>query len=181
MKDNKSKNRLIIIIVLIILAAAYLIWLRNKLNGSARENIQLRIDALNREKDILKKHQNKINELREKLRKQSEKVWKKLVWVCVLIFLLIDVALYFVIPDIDIYKLHKLSSLIIGGFSLIGILFFYQLYSVKEFLFEYLKEYSYKKVVGDRDAQYFDSKLESIADRIEQIDLEISQLQKKLD
>lgn len=185
MSFKRNNNWLIVLVIGIILFIIYWHYYKNQVKDEKdveeSETIQRlrRIDNLNREKDILNSHLKKNIDLKVKIDEQSEKLWKRFIRVLI-IFLILSNTLYFLIfKAFSLENILTLYSIIIGALNIIYLFFFFKFFSIKKFIFNNLKEYSYKLVAGNRDAEYYETRNESIHDRIDQIDLEIEQLVNK--
>lgn len=185
MSFKKNNNWLIVLVIGIILFIIYWHYYKNQVkdekDAEESETIQRlrRIDNLNREKGILNSHLKKNIDLKVKIDEQSEKLWKRFIRVLI-IFLILSNTLYFLIfKAFSLENILTLYSIIIGALNIIYLFFFYKFFSIKKYIFNNLKEYSYKIVAGNRDAEYYETRSESIKDRIDQIDFEIEQLNKK--
>lgn len=142
-----------------------------------------RIAGLEKEKEILIKHEQKNIDLEQKVKDQSEILWKKMIRYLILFFVglnLIYLLIYFLIyqafPFEGIITFYSIFVVVFTlGYAFISL----QVFSLKSFIFVELREHSYKLVAGFRDAEYYKSRMENIQDRIDQIDLEIEQLTQK--
>jgi hypothetical protein len=133
-----------------------------------------RISSLQNERSILSSHKQKIDVLEKKIDSKSDQYWRKLIRILTSLFLLANVILYLLFPDLN--NLLVVWTVITGLINVAWLLFFVKLFSLKKFLFINLREFSYKSIAGHRDAEYFASKYETIDDRIAQIDFELDQL-----
>ena len=185
MSFKRNNNWLVVLVIGIILFIIYWHFYKNQANAEkdaeANEESERnrRISNLNKEKVILNNHQKKNLDLKEKIDLQSEALWKRFVRWLIAFFIIFNIFYFLIFKAFSLENILTLYSIIVG-IANIGYLFFtFKLFSIKEFIFVRLREYSYKLVAGDREAEYYESKNESIQDRIEQIELEIGQLMSK--
>jgi hypothetical protein len=140
-----------------------------------------RLSDLRNEKNILESHINKIKVLQDKIKRESDKVWKKLLKLIIIIFICLNgiiLGLFYLITGVLIFSdVITFYTLFYFCFNILFLFFTYKTFSYKAFLYDWLQEYSYKKVAASRDAEYYVTKSETIQNRIEQIELEIKQLE----
>ncbi len=182
MTTKDRNNWLLVFIIGIILLIIYWNYLNNQEvvysggNDNEENKRKKRIDNLNKEKEILFGHQKKNLDLEQKINNQSQKLWQKFIRILILMFIGLNAIYFLIFKAFSLENVITLYSIIIGILNVFCLFLFYKLFSIKQFVFINLKEYSYKIVAGHRDAEYYATRNESIRDRIAQIDLEINQL-----
>jgi hypothetical protein len=144
---------------------------------SDREAERLRrISDLEREKQLLIDDRNQVIDLEKKITDQSQKLWRKIIRSLILLFALLNLLYFLIMKSFSFGDLITFNTIFFAVINLTYLFITFKLFSIKAFLFEYLKEFSYKIVAGNRDASYFATKLETVQNRIDQIDLELNQL-----
>lgn len=180
---SKQKNSWVIYLILgIILVIIFLHFYKS----SAEEDEQInkeaerlrRISALENEKQLLIDDRNNVINLENKLRAQSQKLWKKIIRILIGIFVILNLLGYIIHKSFSIESVLSWYGVILLTINLPYLFVSFKLVSMKEFLFEHLKEFSYKIVARNKDASYFLNKLETVQNRIDQIDFELNQLYK---
>ncbi len=183
---NKKKNwiwYIVIGIIILIILYKFRKWFetRSQFDSSDAMRKAQRISDLKKEKSILLSHVDKLNDLQDKINKQSENIWRTFVRLIIIGLILLNGIIlglfYLIAGEIIFSDVLTLYSILFFCFNIVFFFLTYNFFSIKKFVFEWLKEYSYKKVAGSRDAVYFEIKSETIQNRIEQIDLEIKQLE----
>jgi Flp pilus assembly protein TadB len=175
----KGNNVLKIFIIVVVIAIV--LWFINNYENffNHQSNREERLKELKNEKTILENHRIKLSQLEDRIRKVSDRIWKRMVRLVLLFFILSLSPFALVYGFSSIEFALNVFSWSLSVYCLIYFFFTVKLFSLKEHVYDRLKDYSYKKVAGNRDAEYFASRHETIDDRIEQINLEIRQLESK--
>jgi len=182
MSERKNNNWIIYLVIGIVLV--FLFWHFYKSSTSDAEQTDKeterlrRISELENEKQLLIDDRNNVINLEKKLQEQSQKLWKKIIRILIGIFIILNLLGYLVYKSFSIESVLSWYGIILLIINIPYLFFSFKLVSMKEFLFEHLKEFSYKIVAGNKDASYFLSKLETVQNRIDQIDFELNQLNK---
>lgn len=177
--NRKSDNWGLYIVILIVVAI--ILWHFSKRSRnqdySDKEAERLRrMTDLENEKQLLIDDRNKVIDLEKQIKAQSEKLWRKLIRILILALLFLNTLCFLIMRSIDIENVLTFNSIVFGIINLTYLFCTFKFFSVKHFLFEHLKEFSYKIVAGNKDASYFATRLETVQNRIDQIDLELNQL-----
>lgn len=183
MSKNTNKPFSNFIIAIIILIALILIFFYFKADKNEDEEQQRlkRIKELESEKKILINHLQKNIDLELKIRETSERLWRRSLRIILISFLLFNFIYYLIFNGftIKVETLKNLSTFYTYSSIIIGALYLaisIKWFSMKDFIFENLKEFSFKIVAKNRNALYFTTKRNNIQNRIEQINLELNQL-----
>ncbi|WP_343635221.1 hypothetical protein [Fluviicola sp.] len=177
--NKKNYNWGLYIVILIVVAIIFWHFSKRSRNQdhSDKEAERLRrITDLENEKQLLIDDRNKAIDLEKQIKAQSEKLWRKLIRILIILLLFSNALCFLIMRSIDIENVLTFNSIVFGIINLAYLFCTFKLFSVKQFLFEHLKEFSYKIVAGNKDASYFATKLETVQNRIDQIDLELNQL-----
>lgn len=180
MTNRKNDNWIIYLIVVI--ALIILFWHFHKSSSdkenSDKNNERLkRISELENEKRLLIDDRNKVIDLEQKIHEQSEKLWKKMIRIIIGLFILFNIIGYLIFKSFSLENLLTWYGVTVLIINVPYFFFTFRLFSIKEFLFEHLKDFSYKIVAGNKNALYFQSRLETVQNRIDLIDFELKQLQ----
>jgi len=175
-KDNRAKTFAIIIVVAIVTALLMWYFIKNT-DNKEKEERKKRLESLTKEKHILISHKSKLINIENKIQSACENYWNRVVqiYLIFLTFLIVPILIWifdysFIEQTVSYYSIgHSVFTSLCFIFSL-------KTFSLKKIIKKNIERLAYKRVTGNKDAEYYIEKQESIDDRIEQIDLEINQL-----
>lgn len=183
MTSKKNDNWIVYLIIGIVLVFLFLHFYKSSPPDDEQTDKEAerlrRIKELENEKQLLIDDRNNVINLEKKLNEQSQKLWKKIIRILIGIFVFLNLMGYLIFKSFSIESVLTWYGIVLLIINLPYLFFAFKLVSMKEFLFEHLKEFSYKIVAGNKNASYFLNKLETVQNRIDQIDFELNQLYKK--
>ncbi len=168
MTNKKNENwALYFVIIIVVIIILWHFSKKSKSQGNSdRETIRLkRIADLENEKQLLVDDKNEVIDLENRIKEQSQKLWKKIIRSLILLFALLNLLYFLIMKSFSFGDLITFNTIFFTVINLTYTLITVKLFSIKTFLFEHLKEYSYKIVAGNKDASYFATKLETVQNR----------------
>lgn len=188
MRRGKENNWLIWVVI-ILLIVLVIVWIRTPkesedtvVNEEFEEKMRLlkKREDLETEKEIIEKHNEKVNLVRMVLDEMAKRFFKRVIFTLGMLALVLNLIVFFAFSGYDFEWIIGINSYIVLLLTIIEFAIYRKVKGFQKRISKGVKEYIYFKYFGHRTAEFFKNKEELSWKRVQEIEDEILEIDYEL-